>query len=117
MSAPQMVSHLIESMRMATGELPVAPKPGPFRYPPLKQLIIYYLPWPKDAPTAPELLTRSPHQWDTDVKELATLLDRFSTRAVSGPWPEHPAFGPLSGDAWGFLAHRHVDHHLRQFGV
>ena len=117
MSAPQMVSHLIESVRMATGDLPVARKSGPLRYPPLKQLVIYYLPWPKNAPTAPELLKRSPHEWDDDVKELAALLDRFTTRAVSGPWPEHPAFGPLSGDAWGFLVHRHVDHHLTQFGV
>lgn len=31
--------------------------------------------------------------------------------------PEHPAFGPLSGKAWGFLVSRHIEHHLRQFGA
>ena len=29
----------------------------------------------------------------------------------------HPAFGKLSPRAWGVLAWRHTDHHLRQFGV
>jgi hypothetical protein len=29
----------------------------------------------------------------------------------------HPVFGTLSGKAWGALGWRHLDHHLRQFGV
>ena len=56
MSAQQMVCHLAESLRMALGELPVAPKNLPLRYPPLKQLVIYLAPFPKNAPTAPELV-------------------------------------------------------------
>ena len=32
-------------------------------------------------------------------------------------WQEHPAFGRLARRAWGVLAYRHLDHHLRQFGV
>ena len=56
MSAQQMVCHLTESLKMALGELPVAPKNLPLRYPPLKQLIIYVAPFPKSAPTAPELV-------------------------------------------------------------
>ena len=53
-----MVAHLNDAMRMATGELPVAPRKLPIRYFPLKQLILYVLPFPKSAPTAPELLAR-----------------------------------------------------------
>jgi hypothetical protein len=36
---------------MALGELTVKPKHLPIRYPPLKQLIIYVVPFPKSAPT------------------------------------------------------------------
>jgi hypothetical protein len=29
----------------------------------------------------------------------------------------HPVFGPLTHQQWGIFVWRHVDHHLRQFGV
>lgn len=29
----------------------------------------------------------------------------------------HPAFGNISTKQWGIAAYKHVDHHLRQFGV
>ena len=57
MSAPQMVCHLADSLKMALGDLPVARKHLPIRYPPLKQFIMYVAPFPKSAPTAPELLS------------------------------------------------------------
>jgi hypothetical protein len=118
MSAPEMVCHLAESLKMALGDLPVARKNVPIRYPPLKQLIVYLAPFPKNVPTAPELLARTPRAWHADVADLQALVDRFVARggeAIS--WPEHPAFGRLSRRAWGVLAYRHMDHHLRQFGA
>jgi hypothetical protein len=45
------------------------------------------------------------------------LMDRFAARGQDGPWVDHPAFGRLSPRAWGVLVYRHMDHHLRQFGV
>ena len=117
MSARQMVCHLAESLKMALGELPVEPKRLPIRYPPLKQFIVYLAPFPKNVPTAPELLARSPRDWHADVADLQTLVDRFTPRGAGGRWPEHPAFGKLSERAWGVLVYRHMDHHLRQFGA
>lgn len=116
-TAPQMVTHLIAATRMALGDLHVPSKNLPLRYPPLKQLIIYVLPFPKGAPTAPQLLAVPPAEWQTDVETLRTLVGRFATADVNAEWPEHPAFGHLSGKAWGVLVYRHTDHHLRQFGV
>ena len=116
MSAPQMVCHLAESLKMALGELPVQPKRVPIRYPPLKQFIVYLAPFPKNVPTAPELLARSPRDWQADVADLRALVDRFEPRDGAS-WPEHPAFGKLSERAWGVLVYRHMDHHLKQFGA
>src|SRR5437660_10743993 len=81
MTPQQMVCHLTESLRMALGDLKVAPKRLPIRYPPLKQLIIYVAPFPKNAPTAPELIvTATPHEWNRDgdglQAQLHGLLDR-----------------------------------------
>jgi hypothetical protein len=116
MNAPQMLTHVAEQLRMALGELPVATKNTPFRRFPLKQLIVYWLPWPRGVPTSPELIARMPAGWDDDRAEVRALLDRCGSRGPVGPWPEHPAFGRLSGRAWGVLTYRHTDHHLRQFG-
>lgn len=40
---------------------------------------------------------------------LRSWADDLSTR--------QPAFGRLTRPAWGVLSYRHIDHHLRQFGV
>jgi hypothetical protein len=112
-----MVCHLADSLRMAMGDLPVEPKRLPIRYPPLKQLIIYVAPFPKGAPTAPELLTRAPREWTSDVADVQALLNRAARTATTDGWPEHPAFGALSKRAWGVLIYRHMDHHLKQFGA
>jgi Protein of unknown function (DUF1569) len=117
MSAAQMVVHLTDSIRMACGDLRAAPKPGLLRYPPIKQLVIYYLPWPENTPTAPELLARPPQNWASNIAELAIIIDQFAARDIGGTWPDHPVFGRLSGRDWGFLSCRHADHHLRQFNV
>jgi hypothetical protein len=119
MTAPAMVCHLAESARMALGELQVVPVNLPIRFPPLKQLIIYLAPFPKGAPTAPELIARPPADWSKDVADLQRVLERVRARGAdqNAVWPTHPAFGRLSRRAWGVLIYRHTDHHLRQFGV
>jgi hypothetical protein len=116
-TAPKMVCHLAESLKMALGDLPVAAKKSPIRYPPMKQLIVYVLPFPKGVPTAPALLAREPKEWTVDVADVQSLLDRAAGSRSTDAWPEHPAFGRLSRRAWGVLIYRHMDHHLRQFGA
>lgn len=116
-TAPKMICHLADSLKMAMGDLPVAPKHLPIRYPPLKQLIIYAAPFPKSAPTAPELLAREPREWSSDIADVQGLLARAGSARTTDSWPEHPAFGKLSKRAWGVLIFRHMDHHLKQFGA
>ena len=116
-TAPKMVCHLADSLKMAMGDLKVARKNLPIRYPPLKQLIIYWAPFPKGAPTAPELLAREPREWSRDLGDVQELLERAASARTTDTWPEHPAFGKLSTRAWGVLIYRHMDHHLKQFGA
>lgn len=117
MRAPEMLAHLTQSMRMATGDLPVASKRVFLRLPPFKQLAMYWLPLPKGLPTAPELLTRRPSVWNAEVATLRDALDEFARRPADAAWPLHPVFGELDARQWGVQQYRHFDHHLRQFGV
>jgi len=117
MNASQMMAHIVDALRMATGELAVKEKKRPIRFTPLKQLIIYGPPFPKNVPTAPELLVRQPDDWDAECASLRRMMDVFAARKPGEKLPRHPVFGELSRRAWGVLGYRHLDHHLRQFGV
>jgi hypothetical protein len=117
MNVSGMMAHVNDSYRMALGDLQVKPKNLPFRYPPLRQLIVYLMPMPKGAPTAPELIARVDRAVLAEEQKAYTdLLHRVGT-AVPGTLASHPAFGNLSHAEWGVLIAKHTDHHLRQFGV
>src|SRR4051812_26056401 len=72
MSCRQMLAHVSDGVRMSIGELPVRSKGGPLRIKPIRHAIIYWLPFPKGAPTAPELLARSAECSRTEAAELKT---------------------------------------------
>jgi hypothetical protein len=113
-----MLAHLNDSLRMASGDLAVAPKNLPLRYFPIKQLVIHVLPFPKGAPTAPELLSRcDAADLKTEQSAFRALAARVASKSASESWPSHPAFGTMTHKDWGVLTWRHVNHHLRQFGV
>ena len=117
-NAAQMLAHVNDAMLMALGDVEAAPKATPFRRWPLKQLIVYVAPWPRSAPTAPELLTRCDGAKFADEKAaFRQVAGRLAAKPRQDAWPEHPAFGALTHRAWGVLEYRHADHHLRQFGV
>ena len=117
MNATQMVTHLTEWMRLATGELSAAPRKMPMRFPVIKQLVIYVMPWPKGVPTAPELLSRESTGWDGELADFRERLRTFGKLKSKSDWPLHPAFGKLSTKTWGVLGYKHTNHHLTQFGV
>ena len=117
LTVDRMLAHLSESMKMATSELAPKSKNLPIRFFPLKQLIIYVLPFPKGAPTAPELLAGAEAPVSALKPALQARIDHFPTLAGTSSWPNHPAFGHLTERAWGVLMYKHFDHHLRQFGV
>jgi len=117
MSASQMVVHVVDALKMSTGELPTREKKRPIRFAPLKQIIIYGPPFPKSVPTAPELLVRQCEDFDAERTNLKQMMDTFASIPATTNLPRHPAFGKLSRRAWGALTYKHIDHHFKQFGV
>src|SRR5690349_6206945 len=81
MDVQAMLNHLRLSALMALGELPVACKSKrPFQVFPIKHLILHVAPFPKSAPTAPELLVPGAVPVDAIRSELVTLVERIGTR-------------------------------------
>jgi hypothetical protein len=75
-------------------------------------------PWPAGVPTRPEIEQgrggTPPAEW---LSDRATLIHLLNTFADHSNYAAHPVFGPLSRHEWQIWGYRHVDHHLRQFGV
>ena len=118
MNVTGMLQHLRLSAQMAVGELTVAPKnKRVFEVFPVKHLILYVLPFPKGAPTAPELQAGSAASFEEERAAVLGLLDRIGAGPREGAGPAHPLFGPLSWREWGTVTYKHVDHHLKQFGA
>ena len=84
---------------------------------PNQHLILHVVPFPKGAPTAPELLIPDAAPVDAIRSELMSLVERIGSGPREGYGPVHPLFGRLSFREWGVLMHKHADHHLRQFGA
>ena len=117
LNASGMLAHLNDSYRMGTGELTVKPKNLPLRYTPIKQLIIYVLPFPKGAPTAPELIARCDGAVLEDEKQVfAAMFAKLAALTPVDPLQPHPAFGALTYKDYGALMAKHTEHHFRQFG-
>ena len=72
----------------------------------------------RNTPTAKSLVIVNQRDLRNECQRLAALVDRFS---AGGPecCTKHPHtfFGALTPDEWGRLMYKHLDHHLRQFGV
>jgi hypothetical protein len=118
MDAKAMLTHLKQAALMALGELPVASKgKRAFQVFPIKHLILHVAPFPKGAPTAPELLVPDPASVDAIRSELVSLVERIGAGPREGDGPVHPLFGRLSFREWGVATYKHTDHHLRQFGA
>ena len=118
MSAPRMLAHLCDQMRMPFNEAPSGPLPGPPRVPGVREAFLYVLPWPKGRVQGPpEAFLTEPGTWAEDLGTLRDLVDQFVSADPRGPWAVHPNWGPLSRRQWGVFCYRHFDHHLKQFGV
>jgi hypothetical protein len=117
-AAPEMVCHVSSALRQGLGELESGPPAGPLSHVPINWLVIHVVPWPKGkAKSPPEFLATRPTAWDADVSRLRDLVNRFGARGAAAQWPPSRVFGRISGRSWGVLQHKHLDHHLRQFGV
>jgi uncharacterized protein DUF1569 len=118
MDVAGMLQHLRLSARMTVGELEVPSKnKRALQTFPLKHLILYVLPFPKGAPTAPELKPVDPVSFEEERAALLDLLERIGTGPTEGLGSTHPLFGPLTWREWGVATYKHTNHHLKQFGA
>jgi hypothetical protein len=75
-------------------------------------------PMRRNSPTAKELVVQDERDLVTERARLCGLIDRFAAAGPKGCTRHpHAFFGRLTPDEWAILMYKHLDHHLRQFGV
>jgi hypothetical protein len=75
-------------------------------------------PMRRNSPTAKSLVIADQRELSLEQERLSGLIDRFVANGSAGcTAAPHSFFGRLTPDEWAILMYKHVDHHLRQFGV
>ena len=119
MQPAQLLPHLAGGLRMALGEVTLqGTPPGAVRGAIWRYLAIHRLPWPEGKIQSPPGAFSTPSLgWERDRELVAELIERFATAPPDKMGLIHPMFGRMRPRDWDVLQYRHLDHHLRQFGV
>lgn len=123
MNPAEMLCHLGDASDAVLGRRKPPGAAGTNHLPlPVKWLMLYTpMPFPKGVETRPGVNPRKEGTRPGDFeKDRARVLDGLRSLAVAtadGVSPTHFRFGKMSLSAWHHWAYKHVDHHLRQFGL
>lgn len=120
MNLEQMISHLVQAGEMPFVEsVPARSTFASMTF--IKPLVLYVLPMPKEVKVSAELdqqqAGRKPQGLAADRETLIELTNKLGTLPEGHQCLDHPMFGKMSAKEWALIAHKHMDHHLRQFGV
>lgn len=74
-------------------------------------------PWRKSLPTARFLKARESKDFNMEKSKLVELVNEAYSHREYKEWNPHPGFGHFTHNQWGQMQYKHLDHHLKQFGV
>lgn len=119
MDVAQMMAHCSVALDMASGRiilkrLLIGRLIGPF----VKSVYTNEKPFSQNNPTDPSLVISDQRDFLREQEQLKQKLRQFQEggEAQCTRHP-HPFFGALSPQDWSRGMDKHMDHHLRQFGV
>ena len=119
MNVAQMLCHCAQALETGTGDRPMKQKLiGKILAPLVRSSILGEKPFSRNAPTDPTFVVTGEREFDKERSRLNGLIDRFvqNGRANAGK-QMHAFFGKLTGEQWGTLMYKHLDHHLQQFNA
>lgn len=121
MNAAQMLDHLARALDIAMGTVRVKPFATGIMARMARKVFLDWIPrFPKNLRTAPEMKA-PPCTADEFEPALARFYHRvgqaLQQHSENRPFAPSPIFGPLTPEQTGQLLGKHIDHHLRQFGL
>jgi hypothetical protein len=120
MNAPQALAHCSAAVEWAVGDrIPPRMFLGRMIGRIVKPMVFRNdEPMRRNSPTAKDLVVHDMRDLGTERERLRGLIDRFAAAGPNGCTTHpHSFFGRLTPEEWATLMYKHLDHHLRQFGV
>ena len=120
MNAAQAIAHCAAGLKMALGDItPPRAFVGRIIGPIIKVMVFKDdQPLRRNSPTIEGLVVQDDRNLTTEKDRLYALIDRFVAAGPDGcTHHPHSFFGRLTPQEWATLMYKHLDHHLRQFGV
>ncbi|MCB0447805.1 MAG: DinB family protein [Gelidibacter sp.] len=120
MDVAQMLNHCQRPLEVANGRLTFTEKPGfakklVFKF--FKPQMYNDKPWKQNIPTVKDFKVEQAKPFVEEKQKLKEVLSEFNKKDLNLHWPKHPFFGEFTTEQWGKMQYKHIDHHLRQFGV
>ena len=119
MRPSQMMEHTARALEMAVGRKPTEQafigKAISWIF---KKQFLGEKPFGKNGPTGPDFIVKDDPDFESTRARLTELINEFHHLGDSGlDGNIHGFFGRLTGKEWGESQYKHLDHHLRQFGL
>ena len=119
MDVAQMMAHCSAALDMASGQInPPRVLIGRLIGRLVKPIYTNEKPLSRNSPTDKTLLVSDQREFQRERERLILCLRQFheggESRCTRHP---HPFFGALNPEEWSRGMYKHMDHHLRQFGV
>lgn len=118
MDVAQMMAHCVEVMRNAMGEIQQKRKVLSYLIAPfLKKRYYNELPFKsRNVPSTFKVVEQ--RDFESERKNLLKRLEDFHIHGKTAcQGAIHPMLGSFSPEQWAIGQYKHLDHHLRQFGV
>jgi uncharacterized protein DUF1569 len=119
MTCAQMLCHCAAPLKVGTGDRPSKQSfLGKIVTPLIRRSVLGAKPFGKNSPTDPTFVVSDERDFEAERSGLLGIIQRFVDAGPPAAGEQtHPFFGKLTGDQWGVLMYKHLDHHLRQFGM
>ncbi len=119
MNVSQALTHCQRPLQVAYGELKLKRVFIGFLFGKMmKKKLLSPAEFGKNMPTDKHFIVNDERDFTTEKHKLISMVQKFSTKGASSLTKEpHPFFGPLTSEEWELLNHKHLHHHLSQFGV
>lgn len=119
MNVAQMLAHCNKSLETAMGEDQFKQVfLGRILAPFVRASVLGKKPFGRNAPTDSSYIFRGDHDFGFEKARTIETLKKFHQGGPAGCTTHpHPFFGKFSPEEWAVFQWKHLDHHLRQFGV
>jgi hypothetical protein len=118
MNAAQMLAHCAAALEVGTGDRKrkqvfIGKVFAPF----VKPALLGEKPFGKNSPTDPTFIVSDDRNFTREKQRLVSIVSRFCEGGPAEAGKHtHSFLGRITGDEWGVMMYKHLDHHLRQFG-